>query len=205
MEKLVKVVPCLLVLGSLSGCAGYLIEYGSYIGEPTAAYEATSDPAQRAEAEKWTGSKFWYFPLGESRAHYTMPTYSKNMLSAGPVLPVIPVPGKGEYKGGPFVVSLHIKPGRKSFVVFDPYENLIIFEGSREPVAPSYWSGCKTAEEDPRARAYGWGCTVKLYFDGKTTMIVDRFVLLPGSIDADEVIYVLPKIQYERGKYRAYE
>ena len=212
MERSVKALACAMIIGVLAGCAvGVLVEYGTFIGTPTANYSRTPDEARQA-SDRNPRSKLRRFPLGESNVDFSTQVFSRNMLAIGPVLPVIPTPGEGEtFDENPFHVDVHVSPGRKSFLILNPEESLILFEDSVSPVAPTSWTpmsdrmGCTVSEQPPEIRAYGAGCTVMLFYDGKTAANVNRFTLMPAPIDGDEVLYVFPDIDYERGSLKEYQ
>jgi len=208
MPQRLLTILAVVPLGLVSGCAA-MIEYGTYLGDPAGRVaEAPEGAVQLMEGAR---REFQYvFFLGDdSAAGILTPVTSHNLLSTGPIIPVIPVPGGRERIGpGPFVLGLNLLPGPRSFLIVDPEQLLVRFDGVPEPVRPSRWrtvrSACFVSQEPPEVRAYGEGCLVVYEFDGMTTASVEQFTVSLPVIDADEVVYAMTDVDFEHGTIKVY-
>ena len=198
-----------LLCVSQAGCAA-LVEYATYIGTTTEHRSQVSEDFVPASGGAMNGG-FARFGLGENTVSFFSPRWSGETKSVGVILPLIPVPSETSiYPTTIFYLGVRLSPGPKSFVIVDPEEYRIVFKGGTDAVAPNDWwvrgsRGCNWSKEPSEVRAYGMGCSIFLYYGQITTAMITEFRLVPAVVDADEVLYGFPDIEYEQGTYIEYQ
>ena len=202
MRRVIKGCLLTVMAAALFGCIVTIVgEYESYAGTATENYSATPEGALPAY-EKYPNSPTKAFVFGASQIVFRPPWRSDNVQAVGPLIPIFPAPGEGsDFGENPFFILFEVTPGPKSFLIFNPAEFLITVEGSDKPLAPVQMKDCESNEiELSQLRLYGSRQCRWLYYD-TTIGEVTRFTFTPATIEADEVLYFFPDIEYRPDTY----
>lgn len=226
--RLLTVKPALLLLACVlvSSCA-VVTKYETLRGEPTLNYSG------KAYAKEYTlvqsqpgkhGYPYW-LEIEGTPIYFATIRLSSNTLSAGPVLPIIPIPdAPSDYGDNNLEVSFFAWPENYP-LSFYPHQFQIIVNQSGERVTPSAIikqlsygpyilnsfaqetikdiSSLLTMEKLHIDSASVWPI-YKFVFDIKLKE-VDEFVIIPAPIYAQDKAYLLPDIHYVRASHTAYD
>jgi len=191
-----------MMAGVLSGCLVTVVgEYETYAGTATDRFSSSVDGALPAY-EKHPTSPTKAFVFGANHIVFQPPWRSDNVQAAGPLIPIIPVPGEGsDFGENQFFILIEITPGPASFLILNPAEYLLTVEGSDTPLAPFQMKDCDSNDvELSQLRFYGSRQCRGLYYD-ITIGEVTRFTFTPATIEADERFYIFPDIEYQTDTY----
>ena len=192
-----------LALASLSACVvTEVIEADSFDSVATGHYSHYSAAARKAqildEDCRWPcyrmgdGASIGYFP----------PRLSARVKAAGPIFPVIPMPGEGtSYGEESFFIGLQVRPGLRSLLILEPAEYRLQLKGHPEPLAPVKAMSCQGNEVSMSGLAvFGSPRCFILVFDVARGEVQD-FVLQPAIVEVDEISYMFPDVEWTRGTY----
>ena len=124
------------------------------------------------------------------------------MKAVGPIIPVFPALGKGkDFSDSLLFVGIHVHPGPSSFLILDPTQYLVSVDGSEKLLAPVTVEDCRgNSVGKAELHVYGsYHCYLFSY--GITRGEVERFTLMPASIEADEILYMFSDINWEPGSF----
>ena len=201
MKKSVCAWVLVSLAATLAGCLTVYTESESYTPVSSGDYSRWTGQETKAPANK-THPVTW-FSVGSAGLGFVPPNASENLRAWGPLVPIIPAPGKGsDYGDDPFHILIRITPG-ESVVSFDPNEFSIAVDGIDSPLMPVRFENTMGDENllHPDARysrqwAYGTWQYYRIYFDIKIRD-VKRFTLIPGTMEVDGINYVFADIDYE--------
>jgi hypothetical protein len=142
------------------------------------------------------------YRLGESKVSFFPSKRSDNVKAAGPIVPIFPAPGEGtSYGDSLFFVGIHVHPGSSSFLILQPTEYRISVEGVDETLVPVTVEDCYGYPVDKSdLHVYGVKRCYVLYF-GITRDEVEHFTLIPANIEADQIQYAFPDVDWVPGTY----
>lgn len=195
---------CLLaaMTAVLSGCIVTTVtEAESYDAIATAHY--SQQPEQALSAEVLDPNCRWpCYRLGESKISFFPPKRSANVKAVGPIVPILPAPGKGtDYGDSLFFVGIHVHPGPSSFVILDPTKYLVTIQDSAGSLAPIIVEDCYgNPASKTELRVYGTNHCYVLFY-GISRGEVERFTLMPASIEADDILYMFPDVDWGPDSY----
>jgi len=164
------------------------------------------DSAQANKAISYSSGRTNYFNTGGSTIGFFPPALSANLKAIGPIVPVIPAPGKGtSYADELFFVGVTVRPGPTSLVILEPSQYLVSVHGRGEPIAPVTVSQCNgDTASNTRLAVFGSARCFRLYF-GISRGDVQRFRLIPANAVVDDVLYVFPDIDWVPTSYTRME
>ncbi len=150
---------------------------------------------------------------------FSASTISQDNLFAGPLLPVIPIPGQDRDYGND-LLSIKIIPFFKDMnISFDPREFTVLIDSNLNKLSPikiiehkhetfpdNSWerssreiSEIITIEKEIDESGHRTPITkhIELVYDIKIKN-VDQFILRPGKVKGADAIYILPDINFQR-------
>jgi len=185
----------LLALAPVSACiVSAVIETETFESQDTSNYSHNLTGAATANA---CGTRC--FMAGKSTVTFAPPLAASNVKAAGPILPIVPAPGKGtSYGDQQFRLGMYIYPGKTSVSTAQPLDNRILVEGRPEPLAPIKVEDCDEEPlEETSLSIFGHTQCLVLYFD-ITIGEIETFTLVPAPVVTDGVTYVLPDVEWKR-------
>ena len=195
---------CLVVVIAtvLSACIVTTVtEVASFDSIETGKYSHWSAQAEKAEVLD-PDCRWLCYRLGENKIAFSPPSRGANVKAAGPIIPVFPAPGKGkDFSDSLLFVGIHVHPGPTSFLILDPEQYLVSVDGAEKPLAPVAVEDCRgNPVQEVELQVYGsYHCY--LFFYGITRGEVERFTLMPASIEADEILYMFSDINWEPSSF----
>jgi len=202
MNKVIAAYLLVLFAATVPACiVTSVIEAESYDSHTTDHYTHFSPQARKAEILD-PDCRWPCYELGGTAVGFFPPKQSQDVKAAGPIFPIFPAPGKGtSYAEELFFIGLQVRPGRNGFLILEPSDYLVTVPGRAEPLTPIVVEDCYG---NPVAKT---GLTVlgsarcfALYY-GIERGEVQQFTLAPASIEADEILYMFPDVEWTPGTY----
>jgi hypothetical protein len=202
MSRTVKAVSIAAVGCMLPGCIVTTVtEAESYDSIVTQNYSWHSEEAQPAQALD-PECRWPCYSIGESEISFFPSKRSANVKAAGPIIPILPAPGKGtDYGDLLFFVGVHVHPGRNSFLTLDPSKYLISVDGHDDSLAPVAVKDCYGNPANlSNLQVYGSNqCFIFHYGISRENVL--RFTLMPANVEADQITFMFPDINWIPGSY----
>jgi hypothetical protein len=202
MNRLIAACVFVLFVVTTPACiVTSVVEAESYDSHATNNY--TYFKPQAREADVLDADCRWpCYRLGAAAVGFFPPKQSKNVKATGPLLPIFPAPGEGtSYAQEQFFIGLQVRPGQNSFLILEPSEYLVTVPGRAEALAPVVVEDCHgNPVPHTRLTAFGSARCFILYY-GINRAEAQQFTLAPANIEADEIVYMFPDIEWTPGTY----
>jgi hypothetical protein len=178
-----------------------VVEAESYDSHATDHYTQFSPQARKAEIFD-ADCRWPCYELGGTVVGFFPSKQSKNVKATGPIFPVFPVPGKGtSFADELFFIGLQVRPGLNGFLILEPSNYLVTVPGRTEALTPNIVEDCYgNPVAHTRLTVLG-SAQCFLLFYGIERGEVQQFTLAPASIEADEILYMFPDIEWTPGSY----
>ena len=195
--------PCAATI--LAGCS-VIADVETYDAVETGRYSSAAEDSVLAFMPYGQECRWPCYRIGLSSVFLYPASRGDNLIAIGPILPILPAPGSGsDYDEANFFITVHVRPGNVSLVIFSPGDFQIRQADDAPPIAPNKVSDCEDGKPSPDiVRIFGETQCVRIEFP-VTHGDLEEFVLIPALFESDGATHALPDLKWRPWTYRVVE
>jgi len=212
----------------VAGCI-VATRYETLRGSPSLNYSGSQyvERYTKVQGQQGMVGEPYLLKIGNTRIYFASIRLSSDVVSAGPVLPVIPIPDKPvDYEGNFLTISMFAWP-EEGAISFYPDQFQVIVNQSGERLSPravlkqrsfgAYVFNQSTENEETLENTSGLLTIKKSRIDAATVWPrysfvfdvrlkdIQEFTLVPAIMFLDGKAYLLPDLEYKRYSHTTYD